>query len=98
VNEAALPPCCAECLRLSDDCLLILEGCAFHIRPGGIEAHPQQKKGIADGKAKPFRTAKRQSRRQGAPSRAIRSGRWREAAGDGRGQAASEAVREWSAG
>jgi hypothetical protein len=29
MNEAALPPCCAECLRLSDDRPLIVEGCAF---------------------------------------------------------------------
>jgi hypothetical protein len=35
MNEAALPPCCAECLWLSDDRPLIVEGCAFDVRRGG---------------------------------------------------------------
>jgi hypothetical protein len=52
MNEAALPPCPprrTECLRLSGDCLLILEGCAFD-PPRRSEAQPQQKKSNTDAK------------------------------------------------
>jgi hypothetical protein len=65
LREPALPLCCAECLRPSDDCPFIVEGCALDPAPRDRGAASTEKS-IADGKAKPFRTAERQSRQRAA--------------------------------